>query len=85
MPYGVYVAVDSVENADRLRRDKIAVVHRVVKNSTWVKKYERYYGPGMECAQQLWQLAVVRTLSWLAGMLWLAVVAASCTCIVQHA
>ena len=26
-------------------------------------KYERYYGTGRECAQQLKQLAIVRTLS----------------------
>jgi len=42
-------------------------------------RYETYYGPGMECAQQLYQLAIVHMLSWPAGMLWLAVTAVACT------
>jgi len=44
-----------------------------------LNKYESYYGPGRECTQQLQQLAIVRTLSWLAGMLWLAVTVVACT------
>jgi len=44
-----------------------------------IKRTKLYYEPGRECAQHLSQLAIVRTLSWPAGILWLAVTAVACT------
>jgi len=41
-------------------------------------KYERYYGPGREYAQQLQQLTILRT-CWPADMLCIAVTAVACT------